>query len=255
MNLKDYYPILRDKNYGNLWKEKIWEHIQSQQLLKEFITKTINVEKTIELFKKRFSDIEIDLNSYNDIVISLNKTKTKYLKEIESFMDAYGYFLSNVSFKRGKINIDQILAYLDYQNDNFSYRLIYKAKYDIKINIKDEEIYYHLVPDIYIDKIRRYGLTPKSKSKIANHPERIYLQIKLEKDFAEDLYFAIDNPSTKKLIKNYYILKILGKDLNKLKINVYKDPDYNNGVWTYQNIPPDIIYILKNKIQVNENNT
>jgi hypothetical protein len=120
-----------------------------------------------------------------------------------------------------------------------------EAKYDTEQ--QPEEYYYHLVPDIFLDKVELKGLTPKTKSKIATHPERVYLLNPGNEDeykkIANMLYDKTPSTETKAQIENYYLLRI---DANALKdkVKFYNDPNFqigNGAVWTYQNIAPKYI--------------
>ena len=105
---------------------------------------------------------------------------------------------------------------------------------------------YHLTPDIYIDSIKKNGLTPKSESKLSLHPERIYLYLNRESSYmklASDLW---NSSKHKENIKNYYVLEI---DLNQIPGHTfYQDPESffgYIGIYTKQGIPSSAIHIVK----------
>ena len=104
---------------------------------------------------------------------------------------------------------------------------------------------YHLTPDIYLDSIQRDGLTPRTESKLAPHPERIYLYLNHSsslKTLASDLWHA---SSYKDRVKKYHILEI---DLTQLSDHkFYADPHSSVSyiaIYTNQSIPPSAIKVL-----------
>jgi hypothetical protein len=122
----------------------------------------------------------------------------------------------------------------------------------------DQEVFpskgkaYHLTPDIYLDKIKREGLTPRTESKMTSHPERIYMYLNPESSFktlAGDLW---SSSKYKDQVENYYILMV---DLTQLPDHhFYNDPDSAHsylGVYTTQSIPPSAIKVIE-KIPVED---
>ncbi len=80
------------------------------------------------------------------------------------------------------------------------------------------------------DKIQRYGIVPKSKSKISYHPERVYVTFSV--DDAERFIKQLDDGY------EYSILKIVTDDELKSYIKLKKDPNFDAGFYTNQNISP-----------------
>jgi len=122
----------------------------------------------------------------------------------------------------------------------------------------DQEVFpskgksYHLTPDIYLDKIKRGGLTPKSESKISSHPNRIYMYLNpgsSYKTLAGDLWRT---SKYKNQIKSYYILEI---DLTQLpEHQFYADPESSFGylgIYTNKSIPLSAIKVIE-KIPVED---
>ena len=78
------------------------------------------------------------------------------------------------------------------------------------------------------------GLIPKSKSKKAYHPDRIYLAT--DKQECTWLY---NDP--KFGVKNPVLFKIDRNKLEEKEIYLYKDPYLPSGVFTVKNIPKDCL--------------
>ena len=128
---------------------------------------------------------------------------------------------------------------------------MYNAKFDVEVNITTP--LYHLTPDISYRKIKLFGLTSKTKEKLATHPERIYLLNPTDEyeEIALELYDK-EIKKIKDLIEHYYLLKIDTSLLNN-KFQFYNDPRFsmgNGGVWCFENIPSKCISVVK-KILVN----
>ena len=109
---------------------------------------------------------------------------------------------------------------------------VFEKKYDEVMNIP--KLIYHITDAKYLDKIKHIGLTPKTKSKLSSHPERIYA--------------ALDKEDTLNLWKRMKIFIPKEKDIlltidtEKLNNTFYNDPNFQNkGVYTYNNISPQSI--------------
>lgn len=245
----ELYPDLA--KHSKLWVEELYKSICNEQLIHEFIAKTINADKTIETLntrlKGKYARATLD-GGDNSIVITYKGIFD--LDEVNEFMNTFGWFPAYISgYGSYQKYIKSVLPL------NLTH-IVYQAKYDSEAVNKDKYLY-HLTPDIVYSSVRMKGLTPKSHSKIANHPERIYLMNPADDenylDLAEKLWDRIKNEKTKFAISDYYLLKI---DLGKLSNHkFYNDPQFmmaNGAVWTYQNIPSNAITV-EDKIMVNPN--
>ena len=133
----------------------------------------------------------------------------------------------------------------------------FRSKFDEKYYDVPDKLY-HLSIMEYSDKILKYGLVPKSSSKLKNHMDRIYLCLsiedceelmpKMEIYFSNERDYNIYNKGRKLYNKNIkpIIYQIDNSD-GFIKF-LYKDPDYNLGFYVLENIPPDKIKIIKWKI-------
>lgn len=105
---------------------------------------------------------------------------------------------------------------------------------------------YHVTPDVYIDLIKKEGLTPRTESKLSEHPERIYFYLNPESSFeylASSLWSA---SKYKDQVKKYYVLEV---DLTQLPDHhFYADPHSMISyiaVYTKQSIPPSAIKVIQ----------
>jgi hypothetical protein len=224
---------------------KIYEYYKSEYQLYEGLITSYPLHEVINiLFRKKYNV----KGNYNDNTFSLkflfsediSKSLIEYNK-IMQITDTCGYFCSNMKGEDAKAQF--IIE--KYNTENFK-KLInngltlinfsFEAKYDILIE-KIPEFLYHLAPTRNISKILKFGLIPKSRSKKAFHPDRIYL-VKNPEDL--NLLFKSFYEETK--INEWSILEIDTHILEYLKI--YKDPNFKEkGYYTLNTINPIAIKI------------
>jgi len=251
--IKKYYPSL--KGNGDPWIVALYEEIYSEQILTEFVSKTIDSKivkrNLVSRYKGKYEFVATNIAGEQGFWIQFKEEQYKNISEINKFMDAMGWYPSYISNEGLPWNNQ--LNTIKHTDD---YMLInYLQKYDHEVEISNLKYLYHVSPDIsYKEKIEKYGLTPKNKSKLSDNPERIYFLLPTaENNIIEAIKALHNRTANKKLIKSWYILRI---DLSKLPpgTKFYKDPMFeigNGGVWTYQNIPPVAIQPIK-KISINQ---
>ena len=245
--IKRLYPSL--KKYGDVWVMGSYNNIYEQQILKEFITKTISQSKTVDELFKRF-DIDLIEENGANIICSFKKEQFKYINELNKFMESFGWYpaIFESGEKYSEENLDMVVS-----TKEKTY-IIYEPKFDVQVDIKEDYLY-HLVPDVLYKRVMMSGLTPKNKEKIAAHPERVYL-LNPTSDYEEISLSLWDKWSeqTKNIIEYYYLLQIDAQKLIEERgVKFYKDPNFyvgNGAVWCFENIPP--LYIKEiEKILVN----
>lgn len=80
------------------------------------------------------------------------------------------------------------------------------------------------------------GLAPKTRNRKWKYPERIYLsRTKM------GLYSLFDNPEFNEF-EQPVALEVNLKDLD---IKLYRDPNFNGGFYTLDNIPPSHIKVIE----------
>lgn len=126
--------------------------------------------------------------------------------------------------------------------------LIFEAKFSTEISstiTKKYKFLYHATPAQNVDKILKVGLTPKTRNKIANHPERIYLATTYE-DLINELIPHLQQVTG---IKQWAIFEIDTKIFESNTMRLFKDPAYPLGVFTLTNIPPFHLKLVSKGIQ------
>jgi len=252
--IKEEYPgiaMWSDTHVWVLYKNIIKEHTEPIQ---EFLT-TIVSEKTIEEFLRRnFKNVSTILrsNQGNKIRIIFSNLNKSSLDEINKYMDSFGWFPAMIG--KGK-DLDKYSEHsiLSNTGDN-NISVEYEAHYDSLVDVQEKYLY-HICPDIAWINISTVGLTPKTQSKLSNHPRRIYLihQFNNKKlNIAQTAQKLFDSCKNQKYIRNMYVLRI---DVSKLKNNIfYEDPNFKicDAVWTNENIAPYAIKVVE-QILVNPN--
>jgi hypothetical protein len=239
--IKQQYPMLQK------WEDhaayEIYKGIQSHQILQEFLSTVNSKTTTDQLIKQTGYGVRVlRIGKYIDL--EFGKLSKDYLDKVNKFMDKFGWYPSYIGTytkEAGKYS-DKVNSFIE-QNEVIVH---YEAKYDEEIEVKGPYLY-HLTPDIKWPKIKVFGLTPKTQGKLADHPGRIYLLTSLEGEWdIDELTFALLNSYThKERVKEMYLLKI---DISQIKDHkFFEDPNFypDEAVWTYQNIPPSSITIIK----------
>lgn len=125
-------------------------------------------------------------------------------------------------------------------------KIKFESKFDIKKDIPNK--LFHLTIKQFENQIKKSGLHPKNKSKLTIHPDRIYLCPSLEDcklliPQMKSFYSSKKWGNSKFTINDKWIIyEIETKELN---IILYSDPNYKNGYYTLDNIPPDKIKIIE----------
>jgi hypothetical protein len=185
-------------------------------------------EKSINILKRRFPELHIEVEDDGEIYIENQPVQKlgKYLPIITNL----GYFISKLT-----INGQEWIK--EYNDVTKPIAFILEAKYDYEVKIP--KTLYHASPIRFKDKILKSGLTPKSGNKISNHPERIYLTDNLEKAINFGNYLIDDNNEWYK--NGFCVYLIKGEGVSKL----YSDVNFRQGgFYTNNNIKKEYISLF-----------
>jgi predicted acetyltransferase len=214
-NYKDFLVESRYRTHGLSSISRILPNI-----LKRYnVNYNINYNEETDDFQLYLIDLENDM-----------------LKIIINRCELIGYFPSYFEVNKLSISgstLDEfkeiIIGYNLPIKNNIYFQ--FESWLDKEVDIPDK--LYHVYDILNIDKIKRYGLCPKSKNKISHHPDRIYITSTLE-----EVRNTIDEFKKINKTKKYDFLEIT----NKEKLKIRKDPNYID-YYTTQNIPPNWIKI------------
>lgn len=198
----------------------------------EGLINTCDAEKTKRILTKRFPELIIKIEDNGELFIQgFNKFINNYIPLINNL----GYFISTLT-------LDGHNWIEEFNNNDYILALLLEPKYDIKLD-KIPNILYHTSIDKYTKSIEKIGLIPKSKIKLSNHPDRIYVTINL---------------SQAKLFANYHLNNnenpIIWK-INTLGLNLtlFKDLNFTpGGYYLLGNIPPSNLKKVNKNIIIND---
>ena len=214
--------------------------------LMEGIFRTYEPEKIIKYLKKRYGDAAIVQIVYgdNDEKLFMIRTGDIDLNQeiIDRDMALCGYFPSFVEKNNGQRTIQ------------------YEPRHQNKVNdaVQDEEYIYHLTQTNKVNKILNIGLTPKANNKKFVYPDRVYFFLHepetddclclMEQFYNEEMRKFRRGETDKVYGGTYTLLRV---DTEKLKGTDFSyDPNAQESVYTYDNIPPDAIEVDREIEQV-----
>lgn len=215
----------------------------------EGLIHTYSIESSLAIIKNACGvtqdrlTVPKDRNTFDLNLKGYNKDK---IEEINKKALVCGWFVAYYTKGSEKFRTDKL--------DNALSSLIpfslvghYEAKYDVTVG-KYPPFLYHATSKIYLEKILRVGLEPRSKNIIAGHPERVYFG--LTPEAAEKVMVAFWNQKTptEKAADwgkgEFVVLKIDVGNENKLRL--FKDPNYpDKAVYTMNNIRQSSITVDK----------
>ena len=189
---------------------------------------SFSTENVKNIINRKFNNIHVEIESLNSIYLFDNILEN--LTDLKRYIRLFGCYIATIQ-ESSELNYSRY-------DDNIKYSRIYsisiEPNYDTKIdNIPN--ILYHVTLETNLNSILKRGLIPKTKSKIAYHPDRIYLT----NDLNSANYFKkyLEQTSNKSAI----ILKIDTQGIEKL----YSDVNWKeNGFYVVNNINKEFIKVL-----------
>jgi len=226
----------------------ITEERLARQLIREEIKRCIIYEGLIFSYSPAFIFTSLKGMGYSDIfynkhrkVFSINfalgsDNESRY-RDLDHFLDnVCGWFHgSSISNKNVLPNKT---SFIDIISGNVF--LQYEAKFNIRVEKLPGKIY-HLTTEEKLKKILKVGLTPKSSILLLNYRDRIYFSLNYDS--------LINFSKQKSSITNKNDFIILEVETSKINhgTRFFEDPNFLNGVYTLENIPP---YAIKPFIKI-----
>ena len=220
----------------------------------EFISESRYKTHGIETVKRNIENqlyatgalFDVDFNDVtDDFQITFYKLKNTTLEWLIQRCEVLGYFPSVFRIDGKDVlsekTIDDFVVQIKKYKIPEKYHRIY-IQFESWLDEKIEEIpkyLYHVFKTVNLDKIKRYGICPKAKNKISYHPDRIYFVLSI--DDSKNIITQFKDIENDKDVK--YSVAIVDTSLIPLKYNllIRKDPNFNSGFYTNQNIPPSWI--------------
>ena len=243
---------------------KLYEEVKK---LHEGLIKSHSIFETKKILGRLYTTIGLSwMNHIVDrddgtIVVDILpfKNDVNYIKNLLKYINNMGYFPSVIykqtsdQSKPDDDNYDENLL-LSLAKEYNLYNvlcIVIEAKYDVEVSIKHK--LYHTTRQEVLHKIMKNGLTPREKSKLSTHPERVYLALTYSD--AYDLVVQLKTDYVRKYPERYKTsddvkMCILEIDpINVKYLKLFSDPNFkDNAVYTLMNIPKEAIKIIKENI-------
>ena len=214
---------------------------QYYKTLKEGLIQTYGLEKTKDIILRRFglNDNQFKVQITNNdglerrvpIIVLPKGVNNRIIGNIKNLMNTCGYSMTSKQYRR-----DLVL-------------LVFEGKFgeDVTDIVRGRYKYlYHLTPQKHLEKILKIGLSPRSDNSVYKHPDRVYLMNGVLDDNLTDNQIEVFNNiiNSKQDNNQYFVLKL---SIDKIPDNVifYADSLTDEGIFTYNNIPPNAIITYK----------
>lgn len=186
-------------------------------------------------FKQNEMSIE---NSENGEVFILafpvvNDWGEKFKEAIKYIENLCGWKLSSVKKYNGIPIYDK--KDIEKELDKYIW-LQFEPKFDIELENIPNKIY-HVTPLKNLSKIKKIGLTPKSKNTLFQYESRIYFSKDVESLInLIKIFFKTNDKKTHEFV----ILEIKIEN-HMFKTRFFNDPNFKNSFYTLENIKPELI--------------
>lgn len=208
---------------------------KGKEKLREGLIKTYPIQTARKYLQKLYDFDDSQLTIFKDNVIEKLRVvipnKLDFSNKIKKAMDLCGYFCSRTD------NYPHV--------DGWIY-LLFEPKHQEEVNnyVRSMKHIYHVTPTKFLKKIQKIGLIPTFKNTFFSYPERIYFFI--EETHPQEIY-SLRNQMRINDNEQYCLLII---DVNKIpeNVNFFIDPNYEYGIYTPNNIPPQAIIEVYNMI-------
>jgi hypothetical protein len=181
------------------------------------------------------------------IIYILKNNPILEILEISKLMNNCGWYPMDIITIKGKRYHDKKTLKNFIVNEPIKY-IIFRARFDIEIDKKFwPEYLYHLTHLKNLNKIKKYGLVPRSGEKLSGHEDHIYLYDISNKNysmkkFAKDIEKNFINIVTYKRMpeeyKGKYALLKIDMEMQKDYTKLFGDPDLQGAYFTLDNISP-----------------
>lgn len=244
--LDEYYIPIATENLKIDAEINLEEPIQAfkgqyYKTLKEGLIQTYGLEKTKDIIVRRFGlnnkqfKVQITNNDGLErrvpIIVLPKGVNNRIIGNIKNLMNTCGYSMTSKQYRR-----DLVL-------------LVFEGKFgeDVTDIVRGRYKYlYHLTPQKHLEKILKIGLSPRSDNSVYKHPDRVYLMNGVLDDNLSDNQIEVFNNiiNSKQGNNQYFVLKL---SIDKIPDNVifYADSLTDEGIFTYNNIPPNAIITYK----------
>ena len=211
------------------------------EIVTEGLIKSVDREDFVDTIQRVIGDYTYHNDTY-EVIVAINAVKMdKLAKKLTKLFDTLGWFISAIEVAGQKVTT------LVGHGFNEVVKLYMEPKYDIEFPVP--MFMYHVTKKEAAVQILRKGLVPKSRNKLADHPDRVYLA--LSEEYAIRFFNGITRPrfASRSVISpgKHVLLQIDSRNLqNKFHIDSkFVSDDEPHAVYTTTNIPPQAIKFQK----------
>jgi hypothetical protein len=200
----------------------------------EGLIRTVDIDHTKNMMFRYLSngDLEFKINiDKSSIIISMLDSDKVKNESVVGLMNNMGWFPSYIMVHK---NDNKGFKYSETHLNNSHIDITFESKFDEKVEDEYDKLY-HVTTTNKVPKIIKRGLSPKSNHRLSYHPDRVYLTSKPNDILVS--FLRLDKLYSKDM--EYSILEIDNENLE-----LYHDPNFDDGFYTYDNIHPDNIIVL-----------
>lgn len=246
LKLKD----LLDPKFLKYFNERDFGVYNERLKINEGLIVTHPLNKSVEIIERQnYSVILIENERYKNRFFVEFDNRVHSITELFKLTNNLGWYCAKIqiSDEPWKSGVKFTLSNLKMSTYNTGLcLLLFEPKYNLELNVNDYPYLYHFTHDYNIEKILKFGLTPKTQNKTANHPERIYFTftVKSAEKFGKNIINR-HNPN-KKIQSNVGYIIGIKTDLLNPNVKIYQDPHfYNEGCFTLNSINPNCLTVIK----------
>jgi len=239
------------KNKFSTTYQKIISSVNERRSLLEILSYSLD----FELLKKEISKvIDYDIMTY-DVIKDVHEIKIKQINEnefktLQTKLIIFGWFISAIKIEHiedGEVVWNDLLRPKEFLGDidNIDCSIVnvyiqIEPKFDLTLNKDKIKTLHHISFDIFYDHIKTKGLIPKSKNKLSDHPQRIYLMVNSNNHDLKQMSMALlSKYKNKKFVNKINIFKIKNSFIDIGTF--YKDINYEDGCYISEIIPSKFI--------------
>lgn len=255
------YTIITRSKETVLLEHTVWPYLEERSIIKEGLIITHSIGVVVRVLRKLGYEVGPVGDPWHRNYININgmpATTSLVLRDVdisdkEKFknllgtLQVLGYYIAIMEDQQEykplnkQIEKDILKLGIHWEARKTSlFNLVIEAKYDVEVEIGPDfpKFLYHTTLNNKVPKILKIGLSPKSGEKLSLHPGRVYLAGSIE-TAAElaDMMHRMDPPDKLRII-----LKIQTSKLRS-HTRFFMDPNANDAIYTYDNIPPDAISV------------
>ncbi|MGI0076027.1 MAG: hypothetical protein ACREAU_01305 [Nitrosopumilaceae archaeon] len=272
MKLKDLVPLRKHQKiyeiaFINLYLQEHVAEFNINEEVYEGLEKSYPRQDVIFKLKTKFHlYVYDDIYDSKNILIRLKANDSHEIQGVLQFITQQGWFISNIETEKGDFKGNNPTAINQLLSGQYE-QAILTIEATHGVEPETPKLLYHATPTMVWRKIQRTGLSPKTKSTISYHPERIYFTTTIQSavDIAQEMakqkiiavktqQYDLTKFNPEQYYKNWSILEIDTSKIPHIKglsyFRVHIDPNVSGkgphaALYSQNYIPPTAIKVVK----------